>query len=563
MPKVISIPKIEHTFFAEPHFEAIVLGFGILLRVISFLLSANSGGDAWAREGITAHWLQHPSLQLNFGPWLPFHFWLMGGFATILGGNVRIAGRLLSLFAGIAALFIFRNLVRTVFGAGAAQIGLIFFSLYSLDIAYSATSSSEAVYLLFLLLGLLGYFRFRQIGKLQSLAFSGVFFSFAAATRYEAWPFILSIAGLIGVSLWRSYRQGRFGNAVQPFLLFVLTAGVFPVLIMVNNWIKFHHILYAVSMNHSWVAEQLTLSHPSMTYRLSLFSGVLLLTLTPLVILGGVYGFFRSFRTTLGTEFAIVTAFFSCVQLYQIASSGEMAFARYTLTLGTLFTVLGGYGLYTMLEKYPDRSKALRLTFVGIMLLNLFAIWALSSKPNRFSDKLASISPILRYPHRIESLVAFLRARLNASDHIVIDDYNSESNVIAEALGLPLPATSRAFLASITPASELPAYVKDEKPRYLIYARQGVLEKTFPLDDNLPLWLPNTEVHRTFENDVYQVYQVYYRSQAGREGQRRILAIVDAQRKPFPGSIVTLLPFCSKQSASAVEGRRRCEPNPE
>src|ERR1700751_2330026 len=218
----MSTPRVERTFFVESHFDEMVLALGILLRVISFLLSSNTGGDAWAREGIAAHWLQHPSLQLNFGPWLPFHFWLMGGFATILGDNVRVAGRLLSLLAGIASLFVFRSLIRTVFGEGPARIGLIVFSLCSLDIAYSATSSSEAVYLLFVLLGLLGYFRFRQSGNLRTLAFSGTFFSFAAATRYEAWPFILVIAGLIAVSILRARRENSLGEKLKPFFLFVL-----------------------------------------------------------------------------------------------------------------------------------------------------------------------------------------------------------------------------------------------------------------------------------------------------------------------------------------------------
>jgi 4-amino-4-deoxy-L-arabinose transferase-like glycosyltransferase len=504
-------PTVERPLFDESHLDAIVLGLGILLRVISFLLSSNTGGDAWAREGITAHWLQHPSLQLNFGPWLPFHFWLMGGLATILGDNVRIAGRLLSLLAGTASLFVFRSLVRAVFGAGAAQIGLIFFSLCSLDIAYSATSSSEAVYLLFILLGLLGYFRFRESGKLQDLTFSGIFLSFAAATRYEAWPFILSITALIAVSVWRTTHQTRLAEAVRPFLIFVLTAGFFPVLIVINNWTKFHHPLYAVTMNHKWVAEQLTLNHPSLIYRLSLFFGVLLLTLTPIVIVGGTYGFSRSFRTTAGTEFALITVFFTCIQFYQIASGGEMAFARYTITLGTLLSALGGYGVNEILRKYPGKRRTLQPAFAGILLLNLLGIWILSATPNRFSEKFASISPILRYPHRIESLAAFMRERLSPADHIVIDDYNSESNIVAQALGLPLPATSRAFLASITPASELPGYVEQQHPRYIIYARQGVLERKLPLEGNRPLGLSNAQVRCTFHNDLYSVYEVYYR----------------------------------------------------
>jgi len=63
----------------------------------------------------------------------------------------------------------------------------------------------------------------------------------------------------------------------------------------------------------------------------------------------------------------------------------------------------------------------------------------------------------------------------------VIDDYNSESNIVAQALGLPLPATSRTFLASLSPVSKLRAYVEQQHPRYFIYEHQGVLEKSLPL----------------------------------------------------------------------------------
>jgi 4-amino-4-deoxy-L-arabinose transferase-like glycosyltransferase len=504
-------PSVDQTSFPKSPFNTIVFALAILLRFISFSFSSNTGGDAWAREGITATWLQHPSLQLNFGPWLPFHFWLMGGFATILGGNVRIAGRLLSLLAGTASLFVFYKLVRTVFDDEAAQLGLVVFSLCSLDIAYSATSSSEAVYILFVLLGLLGYFHYRQLGKPQTLTFSGIFFSFAAATRYEAWSLIFAVAVLILVSVWRTSRQAPFSKAVRPFLLFALTAGFFPVLIMINNWTKFHSLIYGVAMNHEWVAEQVAFAHVSTLYRLSLFPGVLLLTLTPIVIVGALYGFFLSFRTAIGAEFALVTVFFGAVQLYQIAAGGEMAFARYTITLGTLLIPLGALGLAEIFRQFPGKSRALRQAFVGILLLNLLAIWVLSATRNRFSEKAASISPILRYPHRIESLAAFLQARLERDDHIVIDDYNSESNIVAQALGLPLPTTSRAFLASLSPASELRVYVEQQHPRYFIYAQKGVLEKTLPLECGLPPGFSSADVRCTYQNDVYRVYEVSYR----------------------------------------------------
>ena len=188
-----------------------------------------------------------------------------------------------------------------------------------------------------------------------------------------------------------------------------------------------------------------------------------------------------------------------------------MAFARYTITLGTLLTPLGALGIAEVFRQFPGKNRALRQAFVGVLLLNLLAIWLLSATRNRFSEKLASISPVLRYPDRIQSLAAFLRARLESGDHIVIDDYNSESNIVAQALGLPLPATSRAFLASLTPASELRAYVEQQHPRYFIYAQKGVVEKSLPLGRGTPPGFPITEVRCTYQNDVYRVYEVSYR----------------------------------------------------
>ena len=188
-----------------------------------------------------------------------------------------------------------------------------------------------------------------------------------------------------------------------------------------------------------------------------------------------------------------------------------MAFARYTITLGTLLIPLGALGLAEIFRQFPGKSRALRQAFVGILLLNLLAIWVLSATRNRFSEKAASISPILRYPHRIESLAAFLQARLERDDHIVIDDYNSESNIVAQALGLPLPTTSRAFLASLSPASELRVYVEQQHPRYFIYAQKGVLEKTLPLECGLPPGFSSADVRCTYQNDVYRVYEVSYR----------------------------------------------------
>lgn len=505
-------PAAHEASLKRMRFSSIIVATGVSLRILSFFFSANAGGDAWAREALTASWLRHASLKLDFNAWLPLHFWLMGGLATILADNVQLAGRLLSLLAGTASLLIFTKLVRSLYGERAAQFGLAIFALCSLDIAYSTTSSSEATYLLFVLLGLLGFFSYRQSGSPRRLAFSGIFFSLAATTRYEAWVLIVAVGLLVAASIWKNRNFAASRISFQPLLLFSLTAGFGPIIIMFHNWVKFHKLLYGVSANQQWVTEQLAFSHESLAYRLLLFPGVLLLTLTPFVIIGGLHGFFLSFKTKIGTEFALLTVFFAMVQFYQIASAHEMAFARYTMTLGMLVAILSGYGLDKLGQNiFPQQQSKFRNCLVGILLLNLLIILGLSELPNRFSEKFVSVSPILRYPRRIESLAAFLRPRMNSQDNVVVDDYNSESNIVAHALGLPLPVGSRAFLAGIRPASELLGYVNNQHPHYFIYSDRGVLTPSLPLKCNSSISGPDADVSCLYHNDVYTIYEVRYR----------------------------------------------------
>jgi len=80
-----------------------------------------------------------------------------------------------------------------------------------------------------------------------------------------------------------------------------------------------------------------------------------------------IYGFFLSYKDKVGIELSLIIAFFAGVQFYQIASGSQMAFARYTITLGTFTAILGAYGLHAICQKYPDKRLALRFLFVAIL----------------------------------------------------------------------------------------------------------------------------------------------------------------------------------------------------
>ena len=425
---------------------------------------------------------------------------------------MRLAGPLLSLIAGTTSLIVFYKLVGMLYGKNVAQLATAVFAFCSLDIAYSGTSSSEATYLLFVLIALFGYFTYRHSGKLKNLSLAGVFFSFASAIRYEAWPLIFAVGLLMIADAWRKRSHIGFSSSIRALLVFALTSGFFPLLIMAYNWSKFHHLLYGVAINLGLVATQLTFDHPSWTYRLSLFPGVLLLTLTPVVVAGAIYGFFLSFKTKVGVELSVITAIFAAVQFYQIASGREMAFARYTITLGTFTAILGAYGLHAICQRYPKKRLTLRFLFVVVLLLNLFCIWALADSSTRFNEKFASISPILRYPHHIKSLADFLRPRLKTENPIVIEEYRDQWNIVAEAAGLPLiPGSQVMVFSDHTPPAELFEFIQNRHPLYLIYAPSGLLSKVLPLQCNVRSAELNVEVSCPFRNDVYMVYEMNYR----------------------------------------------------
>src|SRR5215204_6259960 len=110
-----------------------LIAAGAVIRIASFFLSQDAGGDALARARITANWLQNFHLEFHFDVWLPLHFWMMAALSTVLG-NVELSCRLLSLVLGIASIPFVWALTREVGGHGPAIFSTILFVFYSVHI---------------------------------------------------------------------------------------------------------------------------------------------------------------------------------------------------------------------------------------------------------------------------------------------------------------------------------------------------------------------------------------------------------------------------------------------
>jgi 4-amino-4-deoxy-L-arabinose transferase-like glycosyltransferase len=493
-----------------------LIAAGSILRIASYFLSNNAGGDAAERVALTAHWLQLPTPQLIFLGYPPGHFWLMAAVGSMIS-NVLVAGRLLSLFCGIATLFVVWNLANILYGTTAALFSVGVCAFYSLHIGYSATSSSEATFLFFLSLGLMFFFSYfaRERKNLAWLAAAGITFSIAESIRFEAWTLF---AGLVVIFpflwLWGSgHERVPLMSSVGPLLIFSFTGGIWPVVLMSYCWRVFGDPMYLMTKTHTYMAKVLETSANSRGYELALIPTVLLITLSPVALAAAFYGVMESRRRPLAIAFAGLTIFLIAIQNYEILHNGFLAVARYSLTPGVMLCVISGFGFERICTKLlPGKMILAQCAVIALLILNVFAILAMSDIPNRYADKFAAISPRLRYQSRIAGVGRYLRKHMNPQDVVVIDDYNVESNIIADAAGLPILAGKRAYLQSSKNEMDARKFILTEHPRFLVYSDAGTLnhELSLPPDCKQEVKIDGIEFHCKFANQIYRVYELSY-----------------------------------------------------
>jgi len=472
----------------------------MLVRVVSFLLSQDAGGDALARVQLTAQWLQNPMLRFHFDVWLPLHFWMTAAL-SILVGDVEVGCRILSLVLGTASVGAIWLLANELDGVDTAIISTIVFAFYSLHIAYSVTSSCDVPYLFFAIAGMALFFCARRAHKESLFLSSGLLLTVGAGIRYEAWIIIFALNAIL-----------LFRRQFRALSVFLPASGAWPVFWMIHEWVTLGHPLYSPALNYSYVAQDLSFYGTSLRYRLSLPVVVSLITLTPLAVLGAICSvpWILKKRGPLA-EFAFVFFFYAAIQFYQIAAGGTMSYARYTLTLGTMTAVLAGVGL--------SRVFPYRTIVSGVMVTNLVLLTLLGSIDNPWIDKIRSVSPVLHFVSYLEDTGEYLRHRLGENDAVIIDNYNYEANQLAVLAGMPVLGSERAFLIAdrVNPEkqkqtfAEVFPYLRARRPSYLVYADQGELRAFLPLPaDCATAQVEDIHFACVFHNSKYQIYQIRY-----------------------------------------------------
>jgi len=489
------------------------IAIGIALRLIAFVYSSNNGGDSFARIAVTADWLHHPSLRLDLTTpdWPPIHFWLAAATSALVG-DAALGSRLLSLIAGCASVWLVWRLALELYDEVSAIYSTIIFSLYSLAIGYSATASSEAIYISLLLAGFFSFFHYRKSGRVKFLALAGIALTIDAGIRYESWVFIVLLTLLL---IFAPAAGDQSWRAKWPMLLvFAATAGAWPIFWLMHEWHVWGNPIYFLSFNHDAVPQQLALapSHSSLLYQVALIPLAILLTLTPVVVVAALYSAVIAFRRRQGVELVILTLAFAAIELHTIATHGSLALARYSITLGTMVTLLAGFGLKSVVQEHLRWPVGATVGGVGCLLVaNLVAITGLSMSHFQLADRFRAVSPLLQFPQHIEEVQAFLRRRLTPSDYLIIDDYNSEPNLVSAALGLSVSDISRTYLIGLEPASNVTDYVARSAPRYVVTSGSAELKRYIPFPSTCSgnvVSVANEEFRCVFQGRIYRIYQM-------------------------------------------------------
>ena len=484
---------------------------GALARILSYVYSDNSGGDAWTHLLLAAEWLRNPRFKVVFDAYPPGHFWLIG-LTSLVVPDVVVAGRILSLVLGIASLWVVWKLARILYGESAALFSLAAFCFYSLHIGYSTTSSAEVSYLFFLLAGLLLFFVYTASPsphRLWYVAASGVLFSISESIRFEAW-IVFGGAFILLPYLEGFRRSASWYKSLRGPVIFGAAGGAWPAFMMAYCWRVFHDPMFLVHWNKLRVVEKL--HNVPFSHQLTVMPLALLISASPFAVAAGIYGLARSLSRSAKGGFTLLTLFFAAIETYELLTGGLLATPRYSITLGSMLIIVAGYGFDVFCHKIaPERMRLARAIVIALLVLNSAAVLLGSELPNRYANQLAAVSPRLRYHPRIAAVAGYLRRHMGPNDSVVIDDYNVESDIIAAASGLPIPLEKRAYLAGRKNNITVHAYIAAEHPRFLVYSDEGTLRDSLTLTPgNGSQIVDGVGFRCVFANEVYRVYELSY-----------------------------------------------------
>ncbi len=416
-----------------------IIAAAIVLRVYSFTVSTNFDADSISRSMIMAGWAQHPTMvwrpTAQTSVWLPLPFYL-GGAALMVWNNILLAPRLVSFVLALAALPFVFAVTRRLLDRERAYIATACLALFTLHIKHGNIASSESLFVFLLLAVMYFYDKLIERSRWFDVAGLTAAVTLMVMTRFEMWV----LPGfLIFMVIVRRHPDGVRGKIVllRNIVIASILPGLFILAWMYGSHREFSDALYSI---HAASAEHAGLTDAAVNmmgklrvvaYNVFFWPGVLLLSLSPLILVAGLWGMVLGLKRRVGREWIYLFLLILAVYLFQSTVTGKLApLSRYAILPGTILCIFAGWGIYDVAARFRGRTWVV----AGVLLTALASTIILSARyidsPDGRLRKLASVSPVSHYPGSITPVIEWLRSHLHPENTVIFSTPGFESNAV-------------------------------------------------------------------------------------------------------------------------------------
>lgn len=388
---------------------ACLLVVALASRLLVFSLTINEYGDPDARA-LWGSFVHATPFWITSGFWLPLHPYLIALLMVPLGDPL-LAGRMLSLSTGVAAIVPFYLLARVYFDRRTSGLAGLLFALYGLHVGLSAIVMTETTFVFLGLCALLLFARELQTStpRFWMLSVSAVLLSLAGGFRHEAWQ----LTGILMLWLILDRRTRRYapGFALIGFSFFALWT--------LGNVLAGNGILYSLTGVASQKARELALVQHSAVSNLVKWGWIAVESPGPLVSALGLAGVWLGIRRgRLPMQLAWVSLLMLAPYLVlSIVKTEWRPQQRYVVFMATLLLPYAAAAFW----HWADRVGHARRWLVLLLVITVFGQGAAYSRTSE------QFLPVRSYQRSDVELWSWLRQNLEQEDRIVVEDLDWRS----------------------------------------------------------------------------------------------------------------------------------------
>ena len=491
----------------------------LTIRVTFLLIAANNSTDAWSRYIGATVWLRHPGqlpAATASAAWLPMHFWILGSVVWVT--KSEIGARCFSALLGSITVVLVAAIANRSLGRRVALWSALLLAFFGLHVAFSVTTSSEALTVFLVALGLYAWIRYAVAGSALWMLVSATAFNMSCLCRFEPWLCGPTLALLlVNEDSWALSRGPVRRRWLQAFNFGLLSS------LGSLGWLLFSYLKWgdALKLPHRtmWLNAHFQPSHHSALFRALAVPGSVVISLSPIIAALAILGAAHILRGGPKAARAIVAVTFVLFAFnYYSSIRYETTQARYTLLYSWLISPLAIDGLVCLTARL-GRPNA-RLAFAGVV--GFFVFWQASIAtaaiyaPQPIADHLGALSPMIPLHVELRDLTKWLRGNGGQHGAVILDDYNWESVDIFRFAQLRAPETFSIGQQDYDdPAglrSRLQDFVEVQHPRLLICSPEGLIGKQWCAGSQNKVQVSGLELQLLllWQGQHWRIYQISY-----------------------------------------------------